>query len=274
MTDDVRIATSLRGHRKTRRLKRHLGEAGCWSLVCLFLFAGEQRWTGDLSGMTDEDIEEESDWNGDPGALVSALVKVKFIVGESLARQIHQWQEHNPYAAAKTTRIEKGRAAATARWAKERGEAPSMESGAPSTDTDACSNDQACPVFPARTPEQCPPAPTPTPTPAPAPSHALTPPLQTVRARADALGFAVTQESHAAALASILVDAGMKISANDHSVMIAAAEGVSREALQELVEVERGKPATDILALAVHQVRRMRERFPNQAAAMFGAVTP
>jgi hypothetical protein len=149
VSDDVRIATSLRSHRKTKRLKRLLGKEGCWSLICLFLWAGAERWTGDLSGLTDADIEEEADWDGDPGALIAALVEVKFIAGPKLSRRIHEWAEHNPYAATKGDRIEKGKAAANARWNR-KADAPSMPT--------ASGGNATTPI------EQCPPAPAPTPT--------------------------------------------------------------------------------------------------------------
>ena len=116
MTDDVRISVGLRRHRKTKRLKKLLGADGCWALVCLFLWAGEERWTGDLSGLTDDDIETEADWDGEPGAFVSALTDVGFLVGEARARSIHDWQEHNPYASSKGKRINKGKAGAEAKW--------------------------------------------------------------------------------------------------------------------------------------------------------------
>lgn len=148
MTDDVRISVSLRRHRKTKRLKKLLGADGCWALVCLFLWAGEERWTGDLAGLTDDDIETEADWDGEPGAFVAALTEVGFLVGQARARSIHDWLEHNPYASTKGQRIEKGKRAANARWSK-----------------DATSMPDACHEHARAKPEQCPPAPAPAPTP-------------------------------------------------------------------------------------------------------------
>lgn len=161
--DDVRIATGLRHHRKTKRLRRLLGAEGCWSLVCLFLWAGEERWTGDLSGLTDEDIEEEAGWEGAPGALVSALLEVRFLVGEPGRRAIHGWEEHNPYAASKGERIEKGRRGANARW-KKRAESKAADATGmpPACSEHAPGMPPACPPHATRTIEQCPPAPAPT----------------------------------------------------------------------------------------------------------------
>lgn len=156
MADDVRISVGLRNHRKTKRLRRQLGAGACWSLVCLFLYAGDERWTGDLSGMTDADIEEEAAWDGEPGAFVSALLEHRFLIGEPGARAIHDWQEHNPYAASKGQRIEKGKQAAAARWEKKN---PAKSKG-----VDATSMPSACREHATTIAEQCPPAPAPAPT--------------------------------------------------------------------------------------------------------------
>lgn len=143
MTDDVRLSVGLRRHRKTKRLKRILGADGCWSLVCLFMWVGEERWTGDLSGLSDVDLEEEADWEGDPGKFVAALIEVGFIDGDEFDRSIHDWEEHNPYAAGKGARIERGKRGADARWNKH---AISMQQASTSIAL-----------------EQCPPAPAPAP---------------------------------------------------------------------------------------------------------------
>jgi len=155
MTDDVRISVGLSGHHKTRKLKRRLGAAGCWSLVVLFLWTGSERWDGTLYGMTDEDIELAADWDGEPGAFVDSLIEVGFLEGEPGLRAIHDWQEHNPYAASKGQRIEKGKQAAAARWhGKPR----------PMVNTDAVSMPSACREHSVSIAEQCPPAPAPSPT--------------------------------------------------------------------------------------------------------------
>lgn len=198
MSDDVRIATALRNHRKTKRLRRLLGGDGCWALVCLFLFAGEQRWTGDLGGMTDEDIEDEAGWDGAPGALVSALLQVGFLVGEESARAIHDWQEHNPYAASKGVRIEKGKRAAAARWDKDK-DAKSVPP-APYKDATGIENDaQSIESVATGTAKQCPPAPAPAPAPTPSPSpsaseaSALPPAVLAWKAIRDAAGYGPNQ---------------------------------------------------------------------------------
>jgi hypothetical protein len=96
---DARLATGFPAHPKTKKLKKRLGPAGPWALVCLFLWCRESRPTGDLSGMSDEDIELAADWDGEDGALVSALAAVKFIDGEAGSYQVHDWAEHQPWSA-------------------------------------------------------------------------------------------------------------------------------------------------------------------------------
>jgi hypothetical protein len=109
---DARIATALPQHPKTKKLFRRLGAAGPLGCIYLFLWAAANRSDGDLSGMTDEDIELAVDWNGDAGAFVSAMSEVGFLDGPESQRFIHDWEEHNPWAAGSKSRSEKARWAA------------------------------------------------------------------------------------------------------------------------------------------------------------------
>jgi hypothetical protein len=120
MNHDVRIAVGLRNHHKTKKLHRRLGADGVLALVWLLLWAGQNRPDGDLTGMSDEDIELAVDWSGGEGALVSALQEVRFLDGEPGARRIHDWTDHNPWAAGAEARSEKSRWAALC---KQRGRA-------------------------------------------------------------------------------------------------------------------------------------------------------
>jgi hypothetical protein len=106
---DTRINTALPSHPKTKKLLRTLGPAGGWYLVRLLLWATENRSNGDLSGLTDDDIELAIDWPGEAGALVAQLASVGFIDGQECSRQIHDWLEHNSWAAGASERSLKGR---------------------------------------------------------------------------------------------------------------------------------------------------------------------
>ena len=106
---DARINCGLPAHPKTKKLIRRIGEAGAWHLVCLFLWVAQTRPSGSLEGMTGEDVELAADWSGDEGAFVRALVEVGFLDGEEESYSIHDWHEHNPWAAGQDARSEKAR---------------------------------------------------------------------------------------------------------------------------------------------------------------------
>lgn len=112
MSNDARISTALAEHPKTKKLKRRLGGDGCWALICLFLWVARNRPSGDLSGMTHEDIELAADWSGDDGALIAALIEVRFLDGSEGNYSIHDWAEHNPWAAGSQDRSESSKWAA------------------------------------------------------------------------------------------------------------------------------------------------------------------
>lgn len=124
MTADARIATGLPAHPKTRKLLRRLGPAGGWSLVCLFLWTASNRPSGDLSGLSAEDLELAADWAGDSGAFVSVLCEVRFLDGDDGSYTVHDWAIHNPWAAAYDKRRESAMHAARMRWACESHAAP------------------------------------------------------------------------------------------------------------------------------------------------------
>lgn len=106
---DARLATNLPSHPKTKKLIRRLGKAAAWNLVCLILWTASNRSDGNLSGMTDEDIELSADWDGDDGQFVATLVEVKFLDGSKNCYCLHDWEEHNPWAAGAEARSAKAR---------------------------------------------------------------------------------------------------------------------------------------------------------------------
>jgi hypothetical protein len=109
MATDARIAVGLPQHPKTKKLIKRLGQASAWNLVCLILWAAANRSDGNLSGMSVEDIELSADWAGVDGALVDALVAVRFLDEVDGAFVLHDWHEHNPWAAGADMRSAKAR---------------------------------------------------------------------------------------------------------------------------------------------------------------------
>lgn len=118
MNPDARISTALAEHPKTKKLHKRLGAAGCWALICLFLWTARNRPEGDFAGMSDEDIELAANWCGEDGEMVAAMAAVGFIDGDAGNRRIHDWAEHNPWAFGARERSESARAAAKSRWGK------------------------------------------------------------------------------------------------------------------------------------------------------------
>jgi hypothetical protein len=112
MATDARISTTLPSHPKMKKLIRRLGPAGAYGLVCLFLWVAGNRSDGDLAGMTDEDIELAIDWSGDNGAFVRELLAIGFLDGDPGQRRVHDWSDHNPWAAGSAKRAEKSKWAA------------------------------------------------------------------------------------------------------------------------------------------------------------------
>lgn len=112
---DARISIAFPSHPKTKKLQRRLGDSGPLACIYLILWTAANRSDGDLSGMTDEDIELAIDWRGDPGALIDSMAEVGFLEGEEGARAFHDWQDHNPWAAGAEARSEKSRWAALCR---------------------------------------------------------------------------------------------------------------------------------------------------------------
>lgn len=115
MNTDARLSTSFPQHPKTLKLRRRLGDAGPLGVIYLILWTGRNRSNGDLSGMSDEDLELAADWRGEVGALIREAADVGFLEGESGARRIHDWAVHNPWAAGAHRRSEASRKAACAK---------------------------------------------------------------------------------------------------------------------------------------------------------------
>lgn len=106
---DARLSIGLPNHPKTKKLIRRLGPEGAWRLVCLILWCAQNRPDGDLSGLTTEDIELSVDWPGEPDAFVRAMSGVGFLDGSNGNYRLHDWEEHNPWAAGSEARSEKAR---------------------------------------------------------------------------------------------------------------------------------------------------------------------
>ncbi len=115
MNTDFRVAVDFFAHHKARKLKKRLGADGLMALLQLWAYAAKLRADGDLSGMSVEDIELASGWDGTESAFVSALVEVGFIDQNGEAYALHDWLENNSWAAGAESRSDASRLSRLAR---------------------------------------------------------------------------------------------------------------------------------------------------------------
>ena len=109
MGTDARIAVGLPQHPKTKKLIKRLGQAAAWNLVCLILWTAANRSDGRLTNMEVEDIESVADWSGSDGDFVKALIDFRFLDQEGGEFVMHDWHDHNPWAAGADQRSAKAR---------------------------------------------------------------------------------------------------------------------------------------------------------------------
>ncbi len=111
MNTDIRLSTGFWRHPKTKKLIRRTGLEGVRSLQILWAWAANEKPDGHLAGMDSEDIELAADWVGDDGVFFDAAVKLKWIDEVDDGYCLHDWKEHNPWAAAAQNRSDKSRLA-------------------------------------------------------------------------------------------------------------------------------------------------------------------
>lgn len=142
---DYRVRVGFFSHHKTRKLVRALGSDGLVALMRLWEFCviTEGRTGGDLSGMTDEDIEIVSEWCGNETAMVSTLVNVGFLDGPAMHREIHDWAEHQPYVATYEIRRNSAKKAADARWGRKQPSLQASEKTIPNPEENGCASHES-----------------------------------------------------------------------------------------------------------------------------------
>lgn len=95
---DIRLSTGFPTHRKTKQLEKRCGAEGFRSLVILICAARCNRPDGDLTGMSDEDIETDADWRGEDGKFITALRECGWLDGKSNGYKMHDWDTHQPWS--------------------------------------------------------------------------------------------------------------------------------------------------------------------------------
>ena len=109
MNTDIRISVTFLQNPKIKKLERRVGLEGLKALLALWIWTAQNKPTGDLCGLDNEAVEMVADWTGDEGAFISALKALRLLDGEEGFYQIHDWGEHNGWAATEGDRSETGR---------------------------------------------------------------------------------------------------------------------------------------------------------------------
>jgi hypothetical protein len=155
---DFRMDASFRAHPKVRRLEADLGEAGVLAWIQLIAHAAQYKTDGRLTGMTLGDIALAAQWQGDREAFTSKLIEVRLLDQRGKIVALHDWKEHNGYAATYMKRRERGKKAAESRW-----------NSTQETAEQSVSNAQASPMLEHSLGNA--PSPDPSPSPSPKPSR-------------------------------------------------------------------------------------------------------
>ena len=116
MNTDIRLNVGFATHPKTVKLIRRLGYEGAFSLVALWTWAAQNRNSGVLSDMDDEDVSIAAVWNGEPETFVETLLALRFLERRDEVLHLHDWPEHQAYVVQEPIRRARGQKAALARW--------------------------------------------------------------------------------------------------------------------------------------------------------------
>jgi hypothetical protein len=109
MNTDIRLSVGFFDHPKTIKLERQLGLPGVVALIRLWVWAAQNRPSGVLSGMDEEDIEIAARWNGEQGAFNAVITSLKLLDCVDGIHHIHDWQEHNTWQAEAENRSDASR---------------------------------------------------------------------------------------------------------------------------------------------------------------------
>lgn len=116
MNTDFRISVSATSHPKILKLMRRCGDIAFFNLIKLWTFVAQNKPDGDLTGMDVDDIEIAAGWNGECSMFYQALLDLCLLDATEEGLFVHDWQDHNSFAAFAKERSEKAKRAASARW--------------------------------------------------------------------------------------------------------------------------------------------------------------
>jgi hypothetical protein len=100
VNEDIRINVKFFDNAKTKKLLRVVGTDGILALIRLWMYAAQQRPDGILTNLTPNQISvDAAEFPGDSRKFFNALRDGKWIEKHGRAWKIHDWHEHNSWAA-------------------------------------------------------------------------------------------------------------------------------------------------------------------------------
>lgn len=118
MNVDIRLSTDFPMHPKVIKLRRKLGAQGVFSLISLWCFAAKHKPSGVLDNMDEEEIAIAAIWPDDASTFVGTLVELRWLdvdTSHPKTYLLHNWIDHNGYAASAPDRSDKARFSRLAR---------------------------------------------------------------------------------------------------------------------------------------------------------------
>lgn len=97
MNSDIRLSIGFLDHPKTVKLQRQLSDAGVLALLRLWLWAAQNRPSGILVGMDEDDIEIAARWDGEKGSFNAVATRLRFLDKLDGTYRIHNWKERNSW---------------------------------------------------------------------------------------------------------------------------------------------------------------------------------
>lgn len=133
MNTDIRLNTAFYEHPKFASLADRCGMHGCFCLVILWCAAAKTKPDGNLGKITRSNIAFMARWSGDSDEFVDALLECQLLdQHKDGSFHIHDWKDHNAYAASAKERREKARKASFSR----KSNSSSEDEDSPYTDDD------------------------------------------------------------------------------------------------------------------------------------------
>ncbi len=126
MNTDIRIKTSIKGHRKLRKLARGLDiieVTAMGHLTFLWLRVAVEAPKGILKGWSIQEIADAAEWEGDASIFIEKLCDKNAAWlewdGRKKCYTLHDWEVHQGWAFHADERSEQGKKAINSRWGRD-----------------------------------------------------------------------------------------------------------------------------------------------------------